>query len=63
MPGILEGDAGQFELAVPLDVDLFVRVDQDVADGLIVEQRFQRPEPEDLVENFGDDLISFGRAK
>ena len=49
---------GQLELAAALDVDLLVAVDQNVGDGRVLQQRLERPQPEDLVEHFGDDLVA-----
>ncbi len=46
---VVEADVGQFELAVALDVYLVVRVDEDVGDPRIVEQRFERAEAQHLV--------------
>ena len=42
------------ELALALDVDLVVAVDQDVRDVRVGEQRFERPEAEQLVEDVDD---------
>ena len=51
---VLEDDVGLFEHAVPLDVDLIVAVDQDVGDVRVLQQRLERAEPEELVQDVGD---------
>jgi hypothetical protein len=48
---VFEGDAGQLELALALDVDLVVAVDEDVGDGRLLQQRLERPQAENLVEH------------
>ena len=52
---VLEDDLRLFEAPFALDVHLIVPVDQDVRDVRILEQRFERPEAEDLVQNVGDE--------
>ena len=47
--GVTEADVGAFEAAEPLDVHLVGRVDQDVADRRIGEQRRQRTHADRLV--------------
>ena len=47
---VLEDDVGFLELAFALDVDLIVAVDQDVGDRRVAQQRFERPEAEQLVD-------------
>ncbi len=42
---VLEAHAAGLEQAAALDIDAFVAVDQDVADGAVLEQRLERPEP------------------
>ena len=48
------------QLAAALDVDLVVAVDQDVGDGGLLEQRFQRAQPKHFVEHFFDDPVLLG---
>ena len=48
---VLEAHVGRLELAVALDVHLFVGVDENVRDLGILPQRLERPEPEDLVHH------------
>ncbi len=60
---VAEGDGGQFEQALALDVDLLVGVDQNVGDAGILQQRLERPEAEDFVQDFVADLLLFERAE
>ena len=46
---VLEDDVGQLELAAALDVDLARAVDHDLGDGLVAQERLERPEADDLV--------------
>ena len=50
----------RLEHAVALDEDLGVAVDQDVGDGRVLEQRLERPEAEQLVEDVADQLLALG---
>ena len=52
---VLERRRQPLEHAAALDVDLLVRVDQDVADRRVAQQRLERPEAEDLVEDVAED--------
>ena len=54
---VLEAHAGRLEHAVPLDIDAFVAVDQNVVDGRVLEQRLERAEAGHLVENFRDEVV------
>ncbi len=60
---VLEDEIGRFELAFALDVDLVRAVDQDVRDARIREQRLERPEPEQLVEDVGDQRFALEQAE
>ena len=55
------GDA--FEHAVALDEDVLVRVDEDVADGRVAQQRLERPEAEHLVDQFAEQHVAFAEAE
>ena len=55
--------AGFLEQAVPLDVDLVVAVDQDVRDVAVLEQRLERPEAEQLVEDVDDQVLALEEAE
>ena len=46
---VLEDDVRQLELARALDVDLARAVDHDLRDGVVTEERLERPEADDLV--------------
>ena len=52
---VLERRRQPLELAAALDVDLLVGVDQDVADRRVAQQRLERPEAEDLVDDVAED--------
>src|SRR5690606_31195335 len=60
---VFEGNGRQFQLAASLDVNLVVTVDQDVGDGRVVKQRFQRAETEYFVEHFANDLVALDGAE
>ena len=60
---VLEHHVGLFEAAFFLDVDLVVAIDQDVGDVGVLEQQFQRPEPEDLVQHVGDQAVALEQAE
>ena len=60
---VLEDELGRFELAFALDVDLIRLVDQDVRDARIGEQRLERPEAEELVEDVGDERFALEQAE
>ena len=60
---ILEDDVGLLDDAAPFDVDGFVGVDQDVVHGGIVQQRLQRAQAKDFVENVVREAVAIGRAE
>jgi len=61
---VLEGHVrDQFQLAGPLNVDTVEPVYQDVRDARVLEQRFQRTQPEDLVQNLARQPLSFREAE
>src|SRR6516164_3589132 len=47
---------GQLELAAALDIDLPWSVDHDVGDRVVLDQRFERPEPEHVGDQYFDEL-------
>ena len=55
---VLERRRQPFELAVALDVDVLVGVDQDVADRRIAQQRLERSEAEDLVDDVPEERLA-----
>ncbi len=60
---VLERRRQPLELAAALDVDLLVGVDQDVADRRVAQQRLERPEAEDLVDDVAEDHLALGHAE
>ena len=60
---VFEGQSGEFQLAGALDVNPVETVDQNVGDGVVLEQGFERTEAEDFVENFARQPLAFGEAK
>ena len=60
---VFERQPGQFEFAGAFDVDPVEAVDQNVGDGGIFEQRLERAEAEDFVENFARQPLAFGEAE
>ena len=60
---VFEGQAGEFELAGALHVDPVEAVDQDVGNGGVFEQRLERAEAEDFVENFAREPFALGKAE
>ena len=55
---VLESHLGWIQLAFALDVNLARPVDQDVADGVVAQQRLQRAQAEDFVLHLFDQLRS-----
>ena len=62
-PLSLNDKPGQFKLASALDVDLVEAIDQDVGDGVVLEQGLERPEAKDFVEDFAGQAFAFGEAE
>ena len=60
---VFEGEAGRFQFAAALDVDLVEAVDEDVGDARIFEQRLERAKAEDFVENLAGQAFAFGKAE
>ena len=58
---VAEADVGFDQFAGALDVDVVEAVDQDIADGGIFEQRFERAQAEDFVEHFFDEALALGQ--
>ena len=54
-----EANRRGFELAASLDENAFVPIDEDVADGRILEQGFERPQSDHLVDDLRDELDEF----
>ena len=60
---VLEDHVGLFEQSGPLHVDVLAGVHQDVTDGGVLEQRFQRAQPEDLIQDFARQLLPLDAAQ
>ena len=60
---VLEHDVRFLEPAFSFDVNLVVAVDENVRDVGIREQRLERTQPEDLVQNVDDDRIALEQAE
>ena len=56
-------DVGQLDLALALDVDLVRAVDHDVGDGVVLEQRLERPEAHHVVDQQPHDRAQLGRVQ
>jgi len=56
---VFESNIGGFKFAAAFDVDGSVRINQDVGDGWITEQRLQRPQPEEFVLNIVYEPVAF----
>src|SRR5712671_7410417 len=52
---ILETHTKRFEHAPTFDIDAFVAVDKNIADGRILEQRFERAKPDQLIDDFSNE--------
>ena len=60
---VLEDDVRQLELARALDVDLARAVDHDFRDGVVTEERLQRPEADDLVGDLLEHADALGAGE
>ena len=60
---VFEAQAGGLEFARPFHIDPVVAVDQDVGDGGIFEQRLERAQAEDLIQNFPGQALALGKAE
>ena len=54
---VLESRGRLFEPAHALDIDLLVRVDQDVGHGRVLEERLERSQAQHFVEHLIDELV------
>jgi hypothetical protein len=57
---VFEADGAEGEFAVAFDVDLVIAVDEDIGDGGFLEERLERTEAEDFIEDLFDHLVGFG---
>ncbi len=60
---VLETHLGRFELAKALHVDVLVCVDQDIGDGRILEERFDRAKAGQLIEHFLNEIPELTRIE
>ncbi len=60
---VFERQDGFFELAAALDVDAVEAIDEDVGDGGVFEQRFERAEAEYLVEDLARQLLALSETE
>src|SRR5690242_17845343 len=56
-------DIGLLQLSASLDVDEVLTVDENIGNLGIAQERFERPEPEYLIEQIGLDLFFLRRAQ
>ena len=59
---VLEPHRGFRELSIALDENLVMAVDQDIGNAGLLEQCFERSQPQDFVQHFLDDLSLLGRG-
>ncbi len=60
---VLEPDRHQFELAPPLHVHFFVRIDENIGDCRIFQQRLKRAKSCEFVEDFLDKDLKLCRIE
>src|SRR5256884_2395691 len=60
---VLEANVGLFQNTGTFYIDLLMPIHQDVVDSRILQKRLQRPQPEDLVQNFQRESLSFTTAQ
>ena len=60
---VAELDAGLFQLAAALDIDVLRPVDQDIADRMVLEQHLERPQAERFVEHFLDQPLALAAVE
>ena len=60
---VLEAGGDTLQTAAALDKDVPMRVHEDVAHRGVAQQRLQRPEPEHVVEHFGEEHLALGKAE
>src|SRR5262249_52167403 len=59
---VLELNRHTLQDAAAFYINFVVVIYQNVADGRILHERFQRPKAEHLIENLLDDAIAFGKG-
>jgi hypothetical protein len=59
---VLERGGDALEDTVPLDEDMTISVDEHVADRRVAQQRLERSETEDVVEDFGEERFTLAET-
>ena len=57
---VLKGGRALLELAGALDVHLLVGIHENVADRLVAQQRLERPEAEDFIDDVAENGVALG---
>src|SRR5581483_9709817 len=57
MPRVLKADVSELQLPAALDIHHVGRVDQNVIDRFVLEERFEWPQAEQLIQDIVDKLI------
>ena len=60
---VLETQTGGLELARPFHINLVVAVDQNIGDGGVLEQGFQRAQAEDFIQNLARKTLPLGETE
>ena len=60
---VFERQRRQLQLARSLHIDSVEPVDQDVGNGGVLEQRFERPKTKNLVKNLARQALALGKAQ
>ncbi len=63
MPVVLKRRRHALQLAIPLHVHVLVGIHDDVADGRVAQQRFERSQSEHFVDEFAKQHIAFAQAQ
>ena len=63
MTVVAEHNVRLLEAPIAFDIHLVVLVDEDVGNGTIREQCFERTEAKQLIQNFDDEAFAFGEAE
>ena len=59
VPVVEKTRAGAFEQSLALDINMAIGVDQDVGDARIAEERFDRAESAQFIDDFTDEKLEF----
>ena len=58
-----KADVGFFEQAGSLNIDVLSSVNEDIRDRRVVQERLERTEPEQLIEDFTNELLAFSHGE